>query len=122
MQSSDPFGHWVALGERAWHIATVWDAAKNLPVEQVRVDTIGEIDEDCWFGGDGRPATVRAVVEHARAMREANVALPIILASDGQVLDGMHRIARALLDGRPTVPAKRLAVDPEPDWLRSNPH
>jgi hypothetical protein len=108
-------GHWVALGERAWHIETVWQAARDLPVEDVPVDTIREIDEDCWF--DGRPATVRAVVDHARRIEEADLELPIILAVDGQVLDGMHRVAKAVLRGRGTVPARRLAVDPEPDWL-----
>ena len=116
MNAEGASGHWVSLGERAWHIETVWEAARGLPVEQLRIDVIGEIDEDCWF--DGRPATVRAVVQHARTMYEADLARPVILSSDGQVLDGMHRIARALLDARVAVPAQRLPIDPEPDWLR----
>lgn len=109
-------GHWVALGDRAWHIETVWRAARGVPVEEVPIDTIREIDEDCWF--DGRPATVRAVVDHARRIDAADLARPIILASDGQVLDGMHRIAKAVLCGRTTVLARRLPIDPDPDWFR----
>ncbi len=115
MEARGASGHWVALGERAWHIETVWQAARGVPVEEVPIDTIQEIDEDCWF--NGRPATVRAVVDHARRMDEADLALPIILASDGQVLDGMHRVAKAVLLGRATVLARRLRVDPDPDWL-----
>lgn len=111
-------GHWVSLGERAWHIETVWRAARDLPVEEVPIHTIDEIDEDCWF--DGRPATVRAVVDHARRIWDADLAVPVILASDGQVLDGMHRIAKAVLCGQTTLTAQRLATDPDPDWLRPN--
>ena len=114
MTPGEPSGHWVALGQRAWHIESVWRAARNLPVEQVQIGSIRELDEDCWF--NGRPATVRAVVDHAARMHSADLELPVILASDGQVLDGMHRIAKALLEGRATLPARRLPVDPDPDW------
>lgn len=110
--------HWVAIGARAWHIETVWQAAQGLPVEDVPVDSIHEIDEDCWFHGG--PVTVRAVVDHARRITEADLALPVILAADGQVLDGMHRIAKAILCGHAAVPAIRLARDPAPDWLLPN--
>ena len=115
MEARGASGHWVALGERAWHIESVWQAARSLPVEEVPIDSIREIDEDCWF--NGRHATVRAVVDHARRIDEADLALPIILASDGQVLDGMHRVAKAVLLGHATVLARRLRVDPDPDWF-----
>jgi len=110
-------GHWVALGERAWHIQTVWRAALDLPVEEVPIATIREVDEDCWY--DGRPATVRSVVDHARRIVDADLSLPVILASDGQVLDGMHRIAKAVFNGQSSVTAQRLAADPDPDWISS---
>jgi hypothetical protein len=84
----------------------------------VPIHTIDEIDEDCWF--DGRPATVRAVVDHARRIWDADLVVPVILASDGQVLDGMHGIAKAVLCGQTTVTAQRLATDPDPDWVRPN--
>lgn len=87
-----------------------------MPIEIVRVEEIRELDEDCWF--DGSEATVRAIVDHARRISEADLSQPVILAADGQVLDGMHRIAKALLVGNATVQAQRLPVDPEPDWLR----
>jgi hypothetical protein len=53
-------------------------------------------------------------------MLNADPELPIILSADGEVFDGMHRIGRALLDDRSTLPAKRLPVDPDPDWLISD--
>lgn len=93
----------------------MWQAAAGLPVEEVQVATLAEIDEDCWF--NGALATVRAVIDHARRIEAADLTLPIILAADGQVLDGMRRIAKAVLEGHATVLARRLPVDPAPDWF-----
>lgn len=76
----------MALGERAWHIDSVWQAAQDLPVEEVPVESIRELDEDCWF--DGRPATVRAIVDHVKGINDADLALPVILAADGRCLAG----------------------------------
>ena len=36
-------------------------------------------------------------------------------------MDGMHRVARALLDGRATLPAVRFAVQPRPDFVDCRP-
>ena len=110
-------GHWVSLGERAWHVESIWKAAEDVAVEPVAIDSIQEIDEDCWFNGE--PATVREVVRHARSIDGADLTRPVILSSDGQVLDGMHRVAKALLEGCATIAAQRLPIDPEPDWLVS---
>jgi hypothetical protein len=55
-----------------------------------------------------------------RRIGDADVNLPIILASDGQVLDGMHRIAKAILCGQSSIAAQRFAIDPDPDWLRTS--
>jgi hypothetical protein len=64
----------------------------------------------------GLPPLVLWSSTHGRSRRLTS-ACPIILFSDGQVLDGMHRIAKAVLSGYATVPAQRLFCDPDPDWL-----
>ena len=114
MEARGASGHWVSLDGRAWHIETVWRAAKGLPVEEVSVADFPELDEDCWF--NGAAVTVRAVIAHARRIEQADLLMPVILASDGQVLDGMHRIAKAALRGQATVLAQRLVTDPDLDW------
>jgi hypothetical protein len=45
----------------------------------------------------------------------------VILGSDGRVMDGMHRIARAVLEGRTTVRAVRFPMNPEPDFRNCHP-
>jgi len=71
------------------------------------VETIGEIDTVYWFDGREELATVRKVVEHARLIEEVDTSYPIVLGPDGRVMDGMHRIARALLEGREEIVAVR---------------
>ena len=61
--------------------------------------------------------TCRGVVEHARLMLDCDLAYPVILSSDGRVMDGKHRIGKALLEGRSDVEAVRFVHDPEPDYV-----
>ena len=72
-----------------------------MPIERVAVDAIGEVDTSYWFDGSDEVPTVRKVVEHVRLISQVGVSYPIILGPDGRVMDGMHRIVRALLEGRP---------------------
>ena len=93
----------------------------GLPVREVAVADIAELDEEYWFADSEVAATVRAVVAHARLIAEVDVAHPIILDVHGRVMDGMHRVARALLDGRATLPAVRFEVQPPPDFVDCRP-
>jgi hypothetical protein len=56
-----------------------------------------------------------------RLVRDVDPAHPVILGSDGRVMDGMHRIARAVLEGRTTIRAVRFPADPEPDVRNCHP-
>ena len=87
----------------------------------VAVDSVGEVDTVYWFDGSAAAPTVRAVVEHARLMLDADSSFPVILGPDGRVMDGMHRIARAILEGKAEVSAVRFLALPEPDYRDCQP-
>ena len=58
---------------------------------------------------------MRRVVEHIRLIEDVDVKYPIILGPDGQVMDGMHRIARDI--GRKNDNSGRaVRAPPEPDY------
>ena len=107
-------------GLDAWDVDRLVELTDGLPVEQVRLADVDEIDSVYWFDETERP-TVRKVVEHVRLMQEVDGTYPIILGPDGRVMDGMHRIARALLEGRVDIAAVRLPVLPEPDFRDCQP-
>ena len=81
---------------------------------------IWEVDTDYWFDGREQP-TVRQVIEHTRLIQDVDMTYPIILGPDGRVMDGMHRVAKALLEGQETVHAVRFAVLPEADFRDCRP-
>jgi hypothetical protein len=107
-------------GLDAWDVDRLVDLAVGLPVEQVRLAELDEIDSVYWFDDSERP-TVRKLVDHVRLIQEVDVSYPIVLGPDGRVMDGMHRIARALLDGRETIAAVRLPLLPAPDYTDCQP-
>ena len=104
-------------GLLAWDVHRLIALTAAVPPAEVRLDAIRELDEPFWFGGDSEPATCRAVADHARLIVEADLSYPIILGADGRVMDGMHRVAKAYLEGRTAILAVRLDVDPEPDFV-----
>jgi hypothetical protein len=78
---------------------------------------IRELDEAYWFGGEQDRPTCRAVAEHARLIQGTDLSYPIILSADGRVMDGMHRVAKAYINGHERIEAVRFEVDPEPDYV-----
>jgi hypothetical protein len=108
-------------GLMAWDIDRLVALSKNLNPEQVPLLEIREIDEAYWSNEGTHSLTCRDVVEHARLISEADLAYPVILSSNGRVMDGMHRIAKALLEGRTHIAAIRFPDDPEPDYVDVHP-
>jgi hypothetical protein len=102
-------------GLAAWDVDRLIALSAELPVVQVPLAAFAELDTDYWFK-DGQRPTVRSVVQHVRLMQEADLSFPVILAADGRVMDGMHRIAKALLLELMTVDAVQFPVTPEPDY------
>ena len=107
-------------GLDAWDVDRLVDLSRDLPVTAVDVSAIADVDTVYWFDEDQTP-TVRRVVEHLRLIDEVDVTYPIILGPDGRVMDGMHRIARAMREGRATVPGVRFDELPEPDFRNRRP-
>jgi hypothetical protein len=108
-------------GFDAWDVDRLVELAAALPVYDVAVADLAELDEEYWFADSDMPATVRNVVEHVRLIAEVDPAHAIILDVHGRVMDGMHRVARALLYGLETLPAVRFVVQPPPDFVDCDP-
>jgi hypothetical protein len=56
-----------------------------------------------------------------KLVNAADIRYPIILDKDGRVMDGMHRVCRAILDGVVKIPAVRFEADPDPDFVNCDP-
>ena len=97
-----------------WYTERLWSLSRALDAFDVPLSTIRELDQNCWFG-TGREATLREVASHCGRINAADLEWPIILNADGSLMDGGHRVCKALLEGRRTVRAVQFAVMPDPD-------
>lgn len=107
-------------GLDAWDVDRLIELSASLVEEEVHVGAVWEVDTVYWFDDSQQP-TVRAVIDHVRLINEVDASFPIILGPDGRVMDGMHRVARVILEGRETVTAVRFPELPDPDYRNCRP-
>ena len=106
-------------GLLAWDVDRLVDLSRNLPRKVIRLADVRDLDEP-WCGEDERP-TWRAMVEHLKLIDAADLSFPIILSAAGAVMDGRHRVAKALWQGRTEVEAVQFDEDPAPDHVGVGP-
>lgn len=98
-----------------WDVHRLIALTQSHTIQQVPLSSIAELDECFWF--ENEQATCRAIALHAKLIQETDLSYPIILSSSGRVMDGMHRVCKALIENKPTISAVRFANDPEPDYV-----
>ena len=106
-------------GVLAWDVDRLVRLTRHFPVRAVPLSAIRELDAPVF--GEEEPPTWRSFVAHLQLLDAAELAYPIILAGDGAVMDGMHRVAKALREGRPSVDAVQFLEDPPPDYVGRRP-
>lgn len=111
----------VRDGKRlVWHSQSLWRMAADLPVVEVDLESVTAwtglpaLDEDCWFVG-ARVPTLREIARHCQRINAATFDHPIILNDDDTLMDGGHRLCKALVEGRKTIKAVRFPSMPPAD-------
>ena len=56
--------------------------------------------------------TLRELADHMQAVLDADLSYPIILDEDGEIMDGRHRLMKAILNRESTIKAVRFDVNP----------
>lgn len=104
-------------GYYAWDVDNLIEKSKDLTPIQVKLEDIKELDENFWYNSPGDIPTCRSIVEHMKLVKEADLKYPIILSSDGRIMDGMHRVAKAFLNGNDHISSMKFETDPDPDYV-----
>lgn len=105
---------------RWWSIGRLWKLADALPVEEVPLEDLAFVlDEPSNFVPSlgGQKMRNRDVAEKAKRIFDADLAYPAIMAADGWLMDGYHRIMKAWALGYPTIRLVRFAPNPPPDYV-----
>ena len=106
-------------GLLAWDVDRLVQLSSRFPRKQVPLREIRELDEG-WSGDEERQSW-RGLIEHVRLIDAADLSYPIILSAGGRVMDGMHRVAKAELQGKLSIEAVQFAEDPVPDHVGRGP-
>ncbi len=107
-------------GVLIWDIHRLVELSSDLPVTEVPLSDIVEIDEIYWYRNGRDYPTCRSIAMHAKLINETDLTHPIILCQDGRVMDGMHRVLKALIGGDDTIQAVKFTRNPEPDYIDVN--
>ena len=107
-------------GLLAWDVLKLIKMTKGFEVVQVALSDIRELKEVYWFGL-GAPPIMEDIVQHAKQIFGADISYPIILCPEGRVMDGMHRVCKASIDGHKYISAVRLTERHKPDYIGKQP-
>lgn len=99
------------LGRHMWSIPRLFELSKSLNVMDIPLDHMNLTDKL-------DDLTLRGMVMHMNAVNNADLSFPIILDEDGEIMDGRHRIMKALLTGEKTIKAVRFDKNPPPCEIR----
>lgn len=100
-----------------WDVHKLVELSQNLSVKEVNLSDIKELNEAYWYPSQCQQPTTQDLIDHFLLIQEADLSYPIILCSEGRIMDGMHRVAKAKMLGHETINALQFAIDPEPDFI-----
>lgn len=95
------------LGRHHWSVPRLFELARELPVMEVPLNHLS-----VYYTYE--KLTLREMVTHMRAVNDADLEKPIILDEDGELMDGRHRLMKAMLLGNETIKVVRFDENPSP--------
>jgi hypothetical protein len=94
-----------------WKFQDLLDAAKTLEPHHVLIEELKILDEDVWFSGTGRRATLRNIAREIARVDKCNSDEPAILVDPCGLVDGTHRALKAYLRGATHLLCVRMTID-----------
>lgn len=95
------------LGRNSWSVPRLFELARELPVMDIPLNHMS-----VYYTYD--KLTLREMVTHMQAVNNADLGKPVILDEDGELMDGRHRLMKAMLLGNETIKAVRFDENPSP--------
>jgi len=97
----------AVLGKHNWSVPRLFELAKDLKVMTIPLEHI-----NMYYKYES--LTLREMTGHIVAVNEADLTYPIILDEDGEIMDGRHRLMKAIIEGKKTIKAVRFKENPIP--------
>ncbi len=104
-----------------WDVRRLIKLSQTLPIQQVDPRQFAELEENHWYAHGEQLPTPDSILKHMVLIDACDIKHPIILDANGRIMDGMHRICKAVKYGIPSIPAVQFETDPEPDYVNLKP-
>lgn len=98
-----------SMGDDRWLVTTIIDAAKDCEVYDLQLCAL-DLDVMPWGN-----QSILSYCNHIKRVESVDINHPIIQAPCGWIIDGWHRVVKAILNGDEIIKAKRLKHLPIPD-------
>ncbi len=98
-----------------WDVDNLVAFTQHFKVKEIPLSDIKELEEAYWYP-DIHPTT-QDILEHMQLIQQADLTYPIILCSQGRLMDGMHRVGKAKILGKDTISAVQFEIDPQADFI-----
>ena len=96
-------------GDRVWLVTNLIEKAKGLVPFDLPIAAIYS-GSQVWTP----VSSAYGIAHHVRRALDVDTSYPVILCQEGFIMDGWHRVLRALIDKKPTIKAVRF--DETPRW------
>jgi hypothetical protein len=104
-----PEEQYCQLSNHYWSVIRLIKLVEDLPVRSAPIDTINIYHRY-------KNLSLREMVTHIKAVNDADLSKPIILDEEGELMDGRHRIMKAMMLGHKSIKYVRFDENPTPCW------
>lgn len=104
---------------KIWDVKGLVEIAKTLPVFEKPLSEIRAIALNAAFPNANKMSYIEFAY-HCKVAMEADLDFPIILSEDGRLMDGQHRLLKALITGEHSIKVVQFVMDPMPDEYTDN--
>lgn len=102
-----PKDQMCTLGRHTWSVSRLFELSRDLVVMDIPLNHL-----NVYYIYE--KLTLRDMAMHINAVNNADLETPIILDEDGELMDGRHRLVKAMLLGIETIKAVRFDENPSP--------
>jgi len=104
-----------------WDVNKLAEQSLQMAVVEVPLSDVKELDESFWYGErDGNVPTCSSVADHAKLIEETDLKYPVLMCGEGRMIDGMHRVCKAYMQGLDVIKVVKFDPMPEPDYINKN--
>lgn len=100
---------------KKWSVARLVKLAEDFPVYEVPVFTF-----QTWIWPWEDDTTLDTFISHCNRVKNADLDVPILISPSGGIIDGMHRLCKAVLEKKETIKVKYFKELPVPDCTERN--